>query len=67
MTMSAMPYERTAEILDPVRDALLLRIPRSLTEKFTCPNCGSGEYLYNAYELRNACCGNCGQAIKWEN
>lgn len=65
--MSAMPYERTAEILDPVRDALLLRIPRSLTEKFTCPNCGSGEYLYNAYELRNACCGNCGQAIKWEN
>lgn len=65
--MSVMPYERAAEILDPVRDALLLRIPRSLTEKFTCPNCGSGEYLYNAYELRNACCGNCGQAIKWEN
>ena len=65
--MSVMPYERAAEILDPVRDALLLRIPRRLTEKFTCPNCGSGEYLYNAYELRNACCGNCGQAIKWEN
>lgn len=65
--MSVMPYERAAEILDPVRDALLLRIPRSLTEKFTCPNCGSGEYLYNAYELRNACCGNCGQAIKWED
>lgn len=65
--MSVMPYERAAEILDPVRDALLLRIPRSLTEKITCPNCGSGEYLYNAYELRNACCGNCGQAIKWED
>lgn len=65
--MSVMPYERAAEILDPVRDALLLRIPRNLTEKFTCPNCGSGEYLYNAYELRNACCGNCGQAIKWED
>lgn len=48
-------------------DALQLRIPRSLTEKFTCPNCGSGEYLYNLYGLRNACCGNCGQAIKWED
>lgn len=65
--MSVMPYERAAEILDPARDALLLRIPRNLTEKFTCPNCGSGEYFYNAYELRNACCGNCGQAIKWED
>lgn len=65
--MSMMPYERAAEILDQARDALLLRIPRNLTEKFTCPNCGSGEYLYNAYELRNACCGNCGQAIKWED
>lgn len=49
------------------RDALLLRIPRSLSEKFTCPNCGSDEYLYNAYELRNACCGKCGQAILWED
>lgn len=65
--MSVMPYERAAEILDPARDALLLRIQRSLTEKFTCPNCGSGEYLYNLYGLRNACCGNCGQAIKWED
>lgn len=65
--MSVMPYERAAEILDPARDALLLRIPRSLTEKFTCPNCGSGEYLYNLYGLRNACCGNCGRAIKWED
>lgn len=65
--MSVMPYERAAEILDPAWDALLLRIPHSLTEKFTCPNCGSGEYLYNLYGLRNACCGNCGQAIKWED
>lgn len=51
------------------RDAILLRIPRSLYEKknFACANCGSDEYLYNAYELRNTCCGNCGQAIKWED
>lgn len=54
------------------RDALLLRIPRSPYPDgdksiLACPNCGSGEYLHNQDEAENACCGNCGQAIKWEN
>lgn len=49
------------------REALLLRIPRSPYEKgFACPNCGSSNYLYGYYDKRNKCCGNCGQAIMWE-
>lgn len=32
-----------------------------------CPNCGSGEYLHNIDTARNVFCGQCGQAIKWEN
>lgn len=54
------------------RDALLLRIPRSPYPDgdksiLACPNCGSGECLHNQDEAENAYCGNCGQAIKWEN
>lgn len=30
-----------------------------------CPNCGSGEYLYNEDGNENAYCGQCGQAIEW--
>lgn len=48
------------------RDALRLKTPRNpFPCGLTCPNCGSGEYLYNAYELHNKVCGNCGQAIDW--
>ena len=54
------------------RDALLLRIPRSPYPDdddsiLACPNCGSGEYLHNIDTARNLFCGNCGQAIKWED
>ena len=50
------------------RDALLLRIPRSPYKNgFACPNCGSSNYLYGYYDKRNECCGNCGQAILWED
>lgn len=50
------------------RDALLLRIPRSPYKNgFACPNCGSSSYLYGYYDKRNKCCGNCGQAILWED
>jgi hypothetical protein len=49
-------------------DALLLRIPRSPYKNgFSCPNCGSSDYLYGYYDKRNKCCGNCGQAILWED
>ena len=66
--MSVMPYERAAEILDPARDALLLRIPRSPYKNgFACPNCGSSDYLYGYFDKPNKCCGNCGQAILWED
>lgn len=30
-----------------------------------CPCCGSGEYLHNADENENGFCGQCGQAINW--
>lgn len=32
-----------------------------------CPNCGSGEYLHNEDGNRNAFCGQCGQAIDWDD
>ena len=50
------------------RDALLLRIPRSPYKNgFSCPNCGSSDYLYGYFDKPNKCCGNCGQAILWED
>lgn len=54
------------------RDALLLRIPRSphpdgYKSILSCPNCGSGEYLHNQDEAENTFCGQCGQAILWED
>lgn len=54
------------------RDALLLRIPRSPHPDgdksiLSCPNCGSGEYLHNQDEAENTFCGQCGQAILWED
>lgn len=49
-------------------DALLLRIPRSPYKNgFSCPNCGSSDYLYGYFDEPNKCCGNCGQAILWED
>lgn len=50
------------------RDALLLRIPLSPYKNgFSCPNCGSSDYLYGYFDKPNKCCGNCGQAILWED
>ena len=54
------------------RDALLLRIPRSPYPDgdksiLACHNCGSGEYLHNIDTARNVFCGQCGQAILWED
>lgn len=49
-------------------DALMLRIPRSPYKNgFSCPNCGSSDYLYGYFDRPNKCCGNCGQAILWED
>ena len=31
-----------------------------------CPNCKSGEYLYNEDGNRNEYCGQCGKRIDWE-
>lgn len=31
-----------------------------------CPNCGSGEYLHNEDGNLQQYCGQCGQAIDWE-
>ncbi len=54
------------------RDALLLRIPHSPYPDgdksiLACPNCGSGEYLHNEDGAENTFCGQCGQAILWED
>lgn len=54
------------------RDALRLKIPRSPYPDgdksiLACPNCGSGEYLHNIDTARNVFCGQCGQAILWED
>lgn len=68
-------YESLAAVEDACsmgRDALLLRIPRSPYPDgdksiLSCPNCGSGEYLHNQDEAENTFCGQCGQAILWED
>ena len=72
-------HRESNEIMEPVneacrmgRDALLLKIPRSPFPDgdksiLACPNCGSGEYLHNQDEAENRFCGQCGQAIKWED
>lgn len=31
-----------------------------------CPNCKSGEYLYNEDGNRNEYCGQCGKRVDWE-
>lgn len=40
--------------------------PDGDTSILACPCCGSGEYLYNEDGNRNKYCGQCGQAIDWE-
>ena len=72
-------HRESYESMEPVneacrmgRDALLLKIPRSPFPDgdksiLACPNCGSGEYLHNIDTARNVFCGQCGQAIKWED
>jgi ribosomal protein S27AE len=68
-------YESLAAVEDACsmgRDALLLRIPRSPYPDgdksiLSCPNCGSGEYLHNQDEAESTFCGQCGQAILWED
>lgn len=33
---------------------------------FTCPHCGSRDYLKNEDGNRNKFCGQCGKALNWE-
>ena len=66
------------ESIDPVneacrmgREAILRSIPDSPypdgdVSILACPNCGSGEYLHNLDGEEMRFCGQCGQAIKWE-
>ena len=54
------------------REAIPLKIPRSPYPDgdksiLACPNCGSGEYLHNIDTAQNVFCGQCGQAILWED
>ena len=45
------------------------QIPKSPYIDFNilaCPNCGSGEYLHNEDGNQQQYCGQCGQAIDWE-
>lgn len=49
--------------------ALSKQIPKSPYIDFNilaCPNCGSGEYLHNEDGNEQQYCGQCGQAIDWE-
>lgn len=72
-------HRESYESMEPVneacrmgRDALLLKIPHSPFPDgdksiLACPNCGNGEYLHNIDAVRNVFCGQCGQAIKWDD
>ena len=65
------------ESIDPIEEACcigmnalqlkILRSPYPDGDKsiLACPNCGSGEYLYNEDVAENSFCGQCGQAIDW--
>lgn len=49
--------------------ALSKQIPKSPyldVNILACPNCGSGEYLHNEDGNQQQYCGQCGQAIDWE-
>ena len=53
------------------RSALAKQIARSIhpdgaMDVWACAGCGSGEYLLNEDGNRNRFCGQCGQAIDWE-
>lgn len=52
--------------------ALAKQIPQSiyddeLHDVIACPRCHSGEYLFNEDGEPNSFCGQCGQAILWED
>lgn len=52
------------------RGALYLQIPEKPYPDgdrgiIACPNCKSGEYLYNEDGNRNEYCGQCGKRIDW--
>ncbi len=52
--------------------ALEKQIPQSiyddeLHDVIACPRCHSGEYLFNEDGVPNSFCGQCGQAILWED
>lgn len=65
------------ESIEPVNEAcrmgrmaLLFRVkespyPDGDKSVLACPNCGSGEYLYNEDGNRNSFCGQCGKALDW--
>lgn len=59
-----MPVERAAEIFDPKHRE---RHESLSAAEEACPNCGSSDYLYGYFDKPNKCCGNCGQAILWED
>lgn len=50
--------------------ALGKHLPKSVIEGQSvapyCPRCGSGEYMTNEDGSQNAFCGQCGQALNWE-
>ena len=69
------PYESLEPINEACRmgvEALRRRVPESPYPDgdagvLACPSCRSGEYLHNIDTARNVFCGQCGQAIKWED
>jgi transcription initiation factor IIE alpha subunit len=34
---------------------------------YCCPNCNETFKLFNQFQKRNKCCGECGQAIDWSD
>lgn len=72
-------HREVYESIEPVNeacqmgvDALWKKIPRRPYPDgdkniLACAVCGSGEYLHNEDGNRNSFCGQCGQAILWED
>lgn len=66
---SIEPIEEACRIGMNALQLKILRSPYPDGDKsiLACPNCGSGEYLYNEDGAENSFCGQCGQAIDWSD
>lgn len=63
--ISALSYARSVLLGQKTQTALSPH-PDGDESILACPNCGSGEFLFNEDGNKNAYCGQCGAPIRWD-